>query len=215
MSKLIVLEGLDGSGKSTQMELLQRNAAGVVFRHIKLPDYDSPACSPVKMYLGGELGGSPADVNAYAASSFYAVDRYVSYSTKWREIYERGELFLADRYTSSNAYHQMVKLPRKEWDGFLAWLEDYEHEKLGLPRPDLVIYLDMPIKVSQALMKKREELDIHEKDIPYLLACRKAAMYAAEKWGWRVVSCGAGSQALPIENIAGEIWQCVSEVLEC
>jgi len=215
--KLIVLEGLDGSGKSTQMDLLQKSCqlAGLNVRHIKLPDYESPACAPVRMYLGGHLGSSPGDVNAFAASSFYAVDRFVSYQTKWRGDYENGSLLLADRYSSSNAYHQMVKLPQCDWNSFLAWLDDYEHEKLGLPRPDLVVYLDMPIEVSQALMCKREKLDIHEKDIKYLINCREAAMYVAKKWGWRIVSCGESGNPRSIEIIRDEIWVAVREVLEC
>ncbi|MDR1410004.1 MAG: thymidylate kinase [Oscillospiraceae bacterium] len=214
--KLIVLEGLDGSGKSTQLELLRERfyQAGLNVRHIKLPDYSSPACAPVKMYLGGELGDNPSDVNAFAASSFYAVDRFVSYQTKWKKDYKDGAFLLADRYSSSNAYHQMVKLPRCEWDDFLAWLDDYEHNKLGLPRPDLVIYLDMPIAVSQALLLERKLLDIHEKDIDYLTKCRDAAKYAAKKWSWCVIFCGKQGHALPIDLIQENIWAAVCEALE-
>jgi len=215
--KLIVLEGLDGSGKSTQLELLRQRACreGLDALHIKLPDYASPACAPVKMYLGGDLGNNPADVNAFAASSFYAVDRYVSFKTKWQGDYEKGALLLADRYSSSNAYHQMVKLPRRDWDAFLAWLEDYEHEKLALPRADLVIYLDMPIAVSQALLRERKLLDIHEKDVDYLIKCREAAKYTAKKWDWRVIACGKQERPLPVEVIQEEIWAAAQEVISC
>ena len=115
--KLIVIEGLDGSGKSTQTELLQKNLAAlsVDTKRIKLPDYDDPSSTLVRMYLGGEFGNDPSCVNVYAASSFYAVDRYASYSRHWKEDYLSGKVILADRYTSSNAVHQAVKLPQSEW----------------------------------------------------------------------------------------------------
>jgi dTMP kinase len=214
--KLIVLEGLDGSGKSTQLERLHKHceSAGCNVRHIKLPDYGSPACAPVEMYLDGNLGGSPADVNAYAASSFYAIDRFISYRTKWRDDYEAGTLLLADRYTTSNAYHQMVKLPDWEWDGFLDWLEDYEYTKLGLPRPSLVIYLDMPVEVSRGLMKKRGQMDIHERDTAYLSACRIAAHYVAERLGWQVVPCAEHGEPLSAELIERAVRDCVAPLLE-
>jgi dTMP kinase len=208
--KLIVLEGLDGSGKSTQMEQLKTRcaAAGLPVRHVKLPDYDSPACAAVRMYLDGKLGDSPSDVNAWAASSFYAVDRFVSYQTKWKDAYQSGTIILADRYTTSNAYHQMVKLPRAQWDDFLAWLADYEYDKLGLPRPDLVLYLDMPIAVSQDLMEQRGAvLDIHERNRQYLSDCREAALYVAQKRGWHVVPCVAPEGTRSIKEVHAQIWQ--------
>ncbi|MDR1805353.1 MAG: thymidylate kinase [Clostridium sp.] len=214
--KLLVLEGLDGSGKSTQMALLGRHMdeLGLSWRHIKLPDYESPACAGVKLYLAGELGGKPEDVNAYAASALYAMDRFVSYRTKWRGDYENGVILLADRYSSSNAYHQMAKLPPQAWDGFLEWLDDYEHEKLGLPRPSLVIYLDMPVELSQSLMRDRGELDIHERDVGYLIKCREAAIYAAKKWGWRVIPCHHDGEILSIEHIRNEIFGLLGSFLE-
>lgn len=155
--KLIVIEGLDGSGKSTQTELLQKKLAAlsVDTKRIKLPDYDDPSSTLVRMYLGGEFGNDPSCVNVYAASSFYAVDRYASYSRHWKEDYLSGKVILADRYTSSNAVHQAVKLPQSEWDDYIKWLCDYEYEKLAVPKPDRIIYLDMPVDVSQQLMTKR------------------------------------------------------------
>ena len=155
--KLIVIEGLDGSGKSTQTELLQKKLAAlsVDTKRIKLPDYDDPSSTLVRMYLGGEFGNDPSCVNVYAASSFYAVDRYASYSRHWKEDYLSGKVILADRYTSSNAVHQAVKLPQSEWDDYIKWLCDYEYEKLAVPKPDRIIYLDMPVDVSQRLMTKR------------------------------------------------------------
>ena len=217
--KLIVIEGLDGSGKTTQMNLLceRLEAEGKDTVRIKLPDYESPSSSLVRMYLGGEFGGDPEAVNAYAASSFYAVDRVANYINRWKGDYLGGKLILADRYTTSNAYHQTLKLERSEWDAYLEWLEDYEYNKLGIPRPDGVIYLDMPIEISQKLMTARyggDEVkkDIHEANIAYLKKCREAAAYAADKLGWHVIPCSEGDGALPIQTIADTIY---TKVLNC
>lgn len=219
--KLIVIEGLDGSGKSTQEELLKKklDESGVKFNFIKLPNYNDPACELVKMYLAGRFGSNPSDVNAYAASSFYAVDRYVSYNCYWKEQYLNGELFLADRYTTSNAYHQLTKTPRDEWDKYLEWLEDFEYVKLGIPKPDAVIYLDMPIDISQKLMTSRYEgdeskKDIHEKDVEYLNKCRVAADYACKKLGWCRIECGKDGQPYSIESISEKIFEEVIKAIK-
>lgn len=210
--RLIVIEGLDGSGKSTQVSLLKAylENAGTRVRQIKLPDYDDPSSTLVKMYLGGEFGRNPEDVNVYAASSFYAVDRYASFRRHWQADYEAGTLILADRYTTSNAVHQAVKLPKSAWRGYLSWLSDYEYNKLGIPKPDHVIFLDMPVAVSQKLMTARyggeeSKKDVHEANVAYLQACRKAALFAAETLGWSVVTCSDGEDPLPIEQIHAEI----------
>lgn len=212
MGKLMVIDGLDGCGKSTQLSLLDEYLCtrGTAYKQISFPDYDQPSSALVKMYLGGELGGSAAAVNAYAASSFYAVDRYASYTRFWREDYENGTPIVAARYVTSNAIHQMTKLPQEEWDAFLEWLEDYEYTKLSLPKPDAVVFLDMPIEVSQRLMEQRydgdnEKKDIHERDLSYLYRCREAALYAAEKKGWQVLACSDGELPLPIEIIHNQL----------
>ncbi len=218
--KLIVIEGLDGSGKSTQEELLKKRLSdsGVKVNFIKLPNYDDPACELVKEYLAGRFGKKPGDVNAYAASSFFAVDRYVSYNCYWKEAYKKGEVFLADRYTTSNAYHQLTKTDKAEWDSYLTWLEDFEYNKMGIPKPDAVIYLDMPIEVSQKLMTGRyngdeSKKDIHEKDVEYLKSCREAADYACKKLGWERVECSCDGEPLPIEVISDSIYKYVAKAL--
>jgi len=218
MGKLIVIDGLDGSGKSTQLRLLhgRLEAADVPHVQISFPDYDSPSSGPVKMYLAGEMGGRPGDVNAYAASSFYAVDRYASYKTVWESDYAAGKLIVAARYTTSNAIHQLPKLPDPAWDGYLAWLEGYEYGLLGLPRPDAVIFLDMPPDIAKGLVSARyggdeTKKDIHEKDFEYLLSCRKAALYTAEKFHWTVVPCGEGDRPFPEEGIADQIMKIIQK----
>ena len=173
---LIVIEGLDGSGKSTQVELLKQRliSKNIPVRQIKLPDYDDPSSTLVKMYLNGGFGKKADDVNIYAASSFYAVDRFASYKRHWEKDYLGGTVIIADRYTTSNAVHQSVKLPESEWDGYLSWLTDYEYVKMRIPKPDAVVFLDMPVDISQKLMSKRyggneSKKDIHEADVDYLL----------------------------------------------
>ena len=218
--KLIVIEGLDGSGKSTQEKLLESKltALGKSVRYIKLPNYDDDACVLVKQYLAGRFGDRPEDVNAYAASSFYAVDRYVSYNCYWKEDYLSGKVILADRYTTSNAYHQLTKTPEDKWDDYLEWLEDFEYGKLGIPKPDAVIYLDMPVDVSQKLMSSRyggdeSKKDIHEKNTDYLARCRVAADYSCKKLGWIKISCAENGELLTPEEISGRVYAAIADLL--
>jgi len=221
MAKLIIIEGLDGSGKSTQMQCLSAylKEKGISFRQIKLPDYDSPSRTLVKMYLGGEFGKSASDVNAYAAGAFYAVYRYASFKLDWQQEYETKDLILADRYATSNSIYQMEKLDRSAWDAYLDWSADFEYNKIGIPQPDLVIYLDVPIEVSQRLMTKRyegdeEKKDVHEADVAFLNRCREAALYTAKKQGWKVVNCTENGAMLPIETVHAAIQALVNEELK-
>lgn len=220
MGRLVVIDGLDGSGKTTQFdrvgEYLERR--GTSYKKICFPDYDNPSSALVKMYLAGDFGSDPDAVNAYAASSFYAVDRYASYKKFWQADYAQGRLILAARYTTSNAIHQMAKLPEGEWDAYLAWLEDYEYERLGLPRPDRVIFLDMPPHISQRLMTRRyagdeSKKDIHERDRAYLLSCRASALYAAGRLGWQVITCAEGEEPRAVEDITRELQHCLEPLL--
>lgn len=211
--RLVVIEGLDGSGKTTQIGLLMERlrAEGKPFRQIKLPDYEDDSSALVRMYLHGAFGSDPSNVNIYAASSFFAVDHYASYKRHWGADYENGVFILADRYVTSNAVHQTVKLPKNEWDAYLDWLEDYEYRKLGVPKPDLVIFLDMPVEISQRLMSARyggDEVkkDVHEANVQYLQACREAALYVAKKQGWAVVKCSDGENPYSIAQIANTVW---------
>ena len=185
MGKLIVIEGLDASGKGTQTELLSKNlqASGIQTFVISLPNYSDRSSELVKMYLEGEMGTNPNDVNAYAASTFYAADRYASFKKFWNKEYFGDKVIIANRYTTSNACHQMTKLPKNQWDEYLDWLFEFEYTKLEIPKPDLVIFLDMPVDISQKLLMKRYEndaskKDVHERDVEYLNKCHEAADYA-------------------------------------
>ncbi len=217
--RLVLLEGLDGSGKTTQIALLEKalRARGVALRRVKFPHYEEPYSAPVRMYLNGQFGGDPSDVNAYAASTFFAVDRYASFRREWGEAYRSGLLILADRYATSNVIYQMPKLPRDRWDGFVAWLEDFEYGRLGLPRPDLTVYLDMPPAVSERLIENRCRAgggrDIHENSAGYLAACREGAAYAVRRFGWKTVACAENGAPRPAGEIHAEILRTVAEGL--
>ncbi len=218
--KLIVLEGTDGSGKSTQFRRLSRRLQeeGQLFHQLVFPRYQEESSALIRLYLAGEFGSKPGDVNAYAASSFYAVDRYASYRQDWGKYYEQGGLILSDRYTTSNAVHQGSKLPDGERPDFFRWLYEYEYEQLGLPRPDLVCYLDMPTGLTLSLLRGREQAtntkaDIHEQDSDYLAQCRRCAQEAADVLGWRKIPCTDGGQLRSIEEIHQDIWTAVQIVL--
>ncbi len=218
MGRLIVIEGLDGCGKSTQLELLPKalKERGIDCKSVSFPQYESDSSALVKMYLSGRFGNKPGDVNAYAASVFYTVDRYASYKENWGEFYQKGGTVVSGRYTTSNAIHQTSKLPREEWEDFLNWLYDFEYNKIGIPKPDKVIFLDMPVEVSQKLLSNRykgdeDKKDIHESDIEYLNNCRKAAKFTADYSGWKTISCAKDGEPRSIEDIAADI---LEEVLK-
>ncbi len=211
-AKFIVIEGLDGSGKATQTKILfdKISATGKTVKKLEFPDYANESSALVKMYLGGEFGSNPNDVNAYAASAFYAVDRVASFLKFWKKDYESDSVILSDRYATSNIIYQMSKLDKADWDSFIEWQEDFEYNKLAVPKPDKIIYLDVEPDVSQKLINKRYEgdeskKDLHEKNFAFLLECRKSALYAAKKCGWIVINCCENGEIKPIEVIAAEI----------
>ena len=221
MGKLIVIEGTDGSGKSTQFSLLTRRLAreGRDFRQIVFPQYSEPSSALIRMYLGGEFGQHPGDVNAYAASAFYAVDRYASFKKVWGEYYNGGGLVISDRYTTSNAVHQASKEPPETRQSFLKWLYEFEYDHLGLPRPDLTLYLDVPTDFTEKLLRAREQdthtqADIHEQDSEYLTTCRRMGRLAADYYGWTVISCVRDGKIRSIEDIHEEIYRHVRHCLE-
>lgn len=219
--KLIVFEGTDGSGKSTQARMMAQRLQreGIRFHEIDFPRYGNPFAEPARLYLQGVLGSKPGDVGAYPASVLYAVDRYASYKEDWGHIYEEGALILANRYTTSNAVHQASKLEDGEREAYLEWLFDLEYGKLGLPAPDLVIYLDLPNELSEQMMRKREastgvSADIHERDNAYLRRCRDNARKIAGGCGWQVIDCSANGCVRTVEDIHNQAWEMVSRLLQ-
>jgi len=219
--KLIVLEGIDGSGKSAQYRRLceRMEKDGIAYNHIVFPRYDQDSSALIRMYLGGEFGTKPDDVNAYTASTFFAVDRFASYKKDWGTVYENGGVILSDRYTTSNAVHQGSKLPEEELPDFFRWLSDLEYDKMGLPRPDLVIYLDVDLETSLKRMRRREaknhtSADIHEKDLDYLRRCLRTADRAAEYYGWTRIPFLIDGQEREVDEKNAEIYAILRHALE-
>ena len=218
--KLIVLEGIDGSGKSAQYRRLcsRMEQDGIQYHHIVFPRYDKDSSALIRMYLGGSFGTNPNDVNAYAASVFFAVDRFASFREEWGKIYEEGGLILSDRYTTSNAVHQGSKLPDEELPDFFRWLSDLEYGKMGLPEPDLVIYLDVDLETSLARMKRRQErtnthADIHEKDVAYLEHCLRTADRAADYYGWTRIPFLTDGVERDVDEKNAEIYRLIRSYL--
>ena len=219
--KLIVLEGIDGSGKSAQYRRLcaRMENDGIAYTHIVFPRYDKESSALIRMYLGGQFGSKPEDVNAYTAATFFAVDRFASYRSDWGPVYENGGLILSDRYTTSNAVHQGSKLPEEELPAFFDWLQDLEYGKMGLPRPDLVIYLDVDVELSLARMRRRQQkthtsADIHEKDVGYLERCLRTARLAAAHYGWTSIPYLKDGKERDVDEKNREIYSILLDYLK-
>lgn len=223
MGKLIIIEGTDGSGKQTQTlklyeKLLEK---GKSIKKISFPNYDSPSSSLVKMYLSGEFGSKADDVNAYTASSFFGVDRYASYITDWKKDYLSGTIILSDRYTGSNMIHHGSKFDNDEdKEEYINWLEDFEFNKLGIPKPDLVFFLNVPIEYTFIMMNDRNnkidgsnKKDIHERDKEYLRKSYYNALDIAKKKNWIIIDCLEDDRMKSIEEINEIIYRKVMEVL--
>lgn len=220
MGRLIVFEGTDGSGKATQTELLCQTleARGTPFRRLAFPRYDEESSALIRLYLGGAFGSRPDDVNAYAASTFYAVDRYASFKQDWGEYYRQGGLLIADRYTTSNAVHQTSKLPQEQRRPFLDWLFHFEYDLLELPRPTRVLYLDLPTELSEQMMRRREQAthttaDVHEQDEEYLRRCRESAVFVTDYCGWTRIDCAKGGIMRSREDIHAEVLDKLHDLL--
>ena len=218
--RLIVFEGTDGSGKATQTALLCRelDRRGVPYRRLEFPRYQEESSALIRLYLSGAFGSHPGDVNAYAAATFYSVYRFASYRQDWGRFYESGGLVIADRYTTSNAVHQTTKEPPEERRAFLKWLFDFEYRLLELPRPDRVVYLDLPTEISEEMMRRREakthtQADIHERDEAYLAACRESAELIINLCGWEKIDCSRDGQIHSPEDIHREVLTRVEDLL--
>jgi len=219
MGKLIVFEGIDGSGKSTQFSLACKavEQRGRDFTRLVFPRYENQSSALIRMYLGGEFGTDPEAVNPYAASTFYAVDRYASYVQDWRQTYENDGLILTDRYATSNAVHQASKLEGQARQDYFKWLQDFEFGLLQLPAPDLVLFLDVPVEVAAAQRRAREQAsgtsgDIHESAEAYLRKCAACAHEAADFYGWRRIACVRDGAMRSVEDIHAEVMKILEEV---
>jgi len=220
---LIIIEGGDGCGKATQTELLYRRLEreGLPVMAVSFPDYDSPSSALVKMYLEGDFGTEADAVNPYAASAFYAVDRFASYQCKWKEFYEQGGIVLADRYTTSNMLYQMIKLDTEtEQSDFLDWLVDFEFGKMGLPAPEAVILLDVPLSISEELMAQRmgktggQTGDIHEGNRSFLARCHAAYQMLARRYGWECIDCAENGRLRTPAAIHDDVYDIVRSILK-
>jgi len=218
--KLIVLEGIDGSGKSAMYRMVCEKLAadGIQYNHIVFPRYDKESSALIRMYLHGEFGAKPDDVNPYAASTFYAVDRFASYRSDWGNTYNNSAFIISDRYTTSNAVHQGCKLPTEELPEFFGWLGDLEYNKMELPQPDLVIYLEVDIETSLRRMKRRQErtgtsADIHEKDVTYLERCLRTANLAADYYGWTKIPFMKNGQERELSEKCQEVYGLIKKTL--
>ncbi|MBO5369160.1 MAG: deoxynucleoside kinase [Clostridia bacterium] len=221
--KLIVVEGVDSSGKATQSALLQQKLTemGKKVVNVEFPNYASDSSAVVKMYLGGAFGSDPNAVSPYAASAFFAVDRVASVKATWKDLFSNGNIVIADRYTTSNMVHQASKIQDLDKKSeFLDWLFDLEYNKLELPEPDMVIFLDMPVENARQLMAKRANkidnsnvLDIHESNEGYLQQSYDNALFVANKYKWDIVRCAKDGKVKKIEEISQEILEKIQKVL--
>jgi len=214
LGNIIVFEGIDGSGKSTQFKLIcdKLTEGGRQFRRLSFPRYDEPSSTLIKLYLSGAFGENPGDVNAYAASSFFAADRYASFVQDWGDYYRSGGLVLTDRYTTSNALHQGAKMKPDERRKFFDWLYDYEFSLIGLPKPDMVFYFNIPVALATKRLSLRQaetgtHADIHEQDFSYLTNCAESGAQAAQQFDWCVIDCECDGHSRSQEDIHGEIFE--------
>lgn len=218
MGRLIVFEGIDGSGKSTQYKLACQalSGKGKHFTMLAFPRYSEPSSALIKMYLAGEFGTDPDEVNPYAASTFYAVDRYASYIKDWKPKYEEGGLIITDRYATSNAVHQASKLSGRDRIDYFNWLADFEFGLLKLPKPDRVLFLDVPVHIA-ALQRSHREAetgaaeDIHEAHAAYLRRCAECAREAAAFYGWQKIDCAIDGEMRSAEDIHNQIMNLIEE----
>ncbi|MFZ3101065.1 MAG: thymidylate kinase [Desulfitobacteriaceae bacterium] len=222
--KLIVIEAGDGSGKATQTQmlydrLLVQNKVHV--KKVEFPNYKSESSALIKMYLKGEFGEDPSLVNPYVASTFYTVDRFVSYEKDWKDFYQKGGIILADRYTTSNMIHQAAKIiDNREREDYLNWLWDFEFNKFKLPVPNCIIFLDMPPHYSTKLICNRpnkfgeKDKDIHERNSEYLVISYNNSLEIARKYSWKKISCIENDKIRNINEIHNDIYNIVKKIVK-
>lgn len=222
--KLIIIEsGSDASGKATQTKKLYEKLLkdGYNVKKVEYPNYSSESSALVKMYLRGDFGDKPSDVDPYVASTFFAADRYASFKTQWEDFYNEGGIILADRYTTSNMVHQASKMDKEDRDKYLDWLFDFEFNMYKIPEPDCVVFLDVPVTFSKKLMENRKnkitgqsKKDIHESDIEYLEKCYNNSLDIVDKYNWNKIKCLENNNLRSIDSIHEEIYKLVTDTLK-
>ena len=220
---IISIEGTDGAGKHTQQQLLLNDLKEMGYSVVdqSFPNYESDSSAPVKMYLAGEFGKDSNSLNAYQASVLYAVDRMCTYQKNLKSHYENGEVILFDRYVQSNFIHQCSKIDdMNEKLEFIKWEEELEYDTLGLPKPDLVFFIEMPVEKSLELARARAEYktgdtkDIHEEDTTYMTRSYNNGLSLAKELGWNLIHCIDDDGNLKtIEAIHEEIMKIATEFL--
>ena len=202
MSKLIVIKELYNK--------LVESGMKVVYHHF--PSYGSVGASLVEEYLKGNLG-KREEIGPYAISSFYAVDRFYAYHNELKEALEDGKIVLLDRYTTSNLIYQGSLFEREKKDEFLDYITDYEYNRLGLKKPDLVIFLKLDKDFANTLRKNRDydgiDGDINEKDNVFLDKVYDNSLYVADKYDFKVIECSKEGKLRSIDEISSEIYDVV------
>ena len=217
MGKLFVIDGTDGSGKQTQFKILQErfNEENIKYRVVSFPNYESQSSAVAKMYLSGEFGEDAKSVSPYIASTFFAIDRYVTFKKYFEDYYNEGGIILADRYTTANMVHQAGKIQDKsERDKFLKWLCDFEFNLYGLPKPTEVFFLNMPPEYSMKLIESRDnkythelKKDIHERDKSHIVDSYNAACDVAKDYKWFEIQCVKDGVIRTTDDIHEEIFK--------
>ncbi len=224
--RLVALCGIDGSGKTTQAELLARRVgdAGHTVEVISFPRYEEGFFGDlIRQYLRGDFAGRAVDVDARLAALPYACDRWEALP-RLRGWLAEGKAVICNRYVPANMAHQGAKIEEAaERRSFYGWIDRLEYEVFGLPRPDLQVLLRVSPAVAVSLLRARgadaricSEEDIHESDADYLQATARAYEEVARhtRGPWAVIPCAEGSEMLPPERIAEAVWECVGPVLD-
>jgi len=217
--KLIVFEGAsDGIGKSTQIGLLRKRLESegntIVSHHF--PTYNTYHGAPVEQYLAGNLGAID-DLSPYFINSLYAVDRACIWHSKLKALYEEGKTLLFDRYTTSSLIYQAAKIKDiEERKRFLDYVCDYEYNKLGIQKPDSVIFLYAPFDMVTKMREERPDNDgiindLHERDIEFMREAYDNAMFVAEYLSWNMIKCNDGDRMRSREDIHEEIYRLVKK----
>ena len=217
--KLIVMEGAcDGIGKTTQFKLLksrlEQEGKKITTHHF--PSYNTYQGKPVEMYLKGEYG-FPQELSPYFINSLYAMDRAITWEVELKKEYEKGEIILLDRYTTSSIiYQSSVYDNLEERKKFIDYICDFEYEKLGIPKPDQVLFLTAPYEDIRKLREKRKENegivnDIHERDQSFMKAIYENAIVVSNYLGWDKIDCSQDGEIDSIENIHEKVYEKVQK----